>query len=61
MLIDVDGSKIDLITKHPMEKAQSANLDLVQVSPTGTDPTVCKLMDYGKHIFTKRKMFLYPK
>ena len=56
MLIDVDGSKIGLIAKaSAMEKAQSANLDLVQVSPTGTDPTVCKLMDYGKHIFTKKK------
>ena len=43
MLIDVDGSKIGLIAKaSAMEKAQSANLDLVQVSPTGTDPTVCK-------------------
>ena len=27
----------------------------MQVSPNGVDPVVCKLMDYGKHIFTKKK------
>tara|TARA_B100000242_G_scaffold294395_1_gene277168 strand:- start:8708 stop:9181 length:474 start_codon:yes stop_codon:yes gene_type:complete len=56
MLIDADGSKIGLISKSTaLEKAESANLDLVQVSPNGADPTVCRLMDYGKHIFTKKK------
>ena len=28
---------------------------MVQVSPKGSDPVVCKLMDYGKHIFAKKK------
>ena len=56
MLIDADGSKVGLIPKSTaLEKANSANLDLVQVSPKGADPTVCRLMDYGKHIFTKKK------
>ena len=27
----------------------------MQVSPTGSDPIVCKLMDYGKHVFAKKK------
>ena len=38
-----------------LQKAEEQNLDLVQVSPKGSDPIVCKLMDYGKHIFTKKK------
>jgi len=31
------------------------NIDLVQVSPVGSNPVVCKLMDYGKHVFAKKK------
>ena len=38
-----------------MEQAQKSELDLVQVSPSGSDPIVCKLMDYGKHVFAKKK------
>ena len=38
-----------------MESAKVSNLDLVQVSPKGSDPVICKLLDYGKHIFTKKK------
>tara|TARA_B100000242_G_scaffold3345_1_gene2000 strand:+ start:17476 stop:17874 length:399 start_codon:yes stop_codon:yes gene_type:complete len=30
-------------------------LDLVQVSPDSANPVICKLMDYGKHIFSKKK------
>ena len=35
--------------------AEQNKLDLVQVSPNGSDPVVCKMMDYGKYIFTKKK------
>ena len=35
--------------------AEQNKLDLVQVSPNGSDPVVCKIMDYGKYIFTKKK------
>ncbi len=38
-----------------MEAAQAASLDLVQVSPSDADPLVCKLLDYGKHVFNKKK------
>jgi len=27
----------------------------VQVSPSDSDPVVCKLLDYGKHLFDKKK------
>ena len=38
-----------------LDKAQESEMDLVQVSPVGSDPIVCKLMDYGKYIFAKKK------
>ncbi len=28
---------------------------MVQVSPTESDPVVCKLLDYGKYLFDKKK------
>ena len=28
---------------------------LVQVSDKNSDPVVCKILDYGKHIFEKKK------
>ena len=30
-------------------------MDLVQVSPNGSDPVVCKILDYGKYLFDKKK------
>jgi len=33
--------------------AESAGLDLVQI--TDTEPVVCKIMDYGKHVFEVKK------
>ena len=56
MLIGSDGKKVGLISRNEaLEKAKDENLDLVQVSPKESLPVVCKLMDYGKHIFTKKK------
>ena len=56
MLIDSDGNKLGLIAiSSALQKAEEQDLDLVQVSPKGSSPIVCKLMDYGKHIFTKKK------
>jgi translation initiation factor IF-3 len=56
MLIGEEGEKHGLINlSEALNKAQELQLDLVQVSPTGSDPIVCKLMDYGKHVFAKKK------
>ncbi len=56
MLIDSDGRKLGLVDKSSaLQKAEDQKLDLVQVSPKGSTPIVCKLMDYGKHVFTKKK------
>ena len=35
--------------------AMNQSLDLVQVSPPDVRPVVCKLLDYGKHLFDKKK------
>ena len=56
MLIDESGNKKGLITLAlALEAAKNASLDLVQVSPSDANPVVCKLLDYGKHIFEKKK------
>tara|TARA_B100001769_G_scaffold266988_1_gene253847 strand:- start:282 stop:752 length:471 start_codon:yes stop_codon:yes gene_type:complete len=38
-----------------LNAAKDSSLDLVQVSPSNADPVVCKLLDYGKHLFDKKK------
>ena len=56
MLIGPDGIKLGLLTlDEAIAKSQEVSLDVVQVSPQDADPIVCKLMDYGKHIFEKKK------
>ena len=56
MLINSEGDKLGLVPiSEALEKASQEEIDLVQVSPNGSDPVVCKLLDYGKHVFTKKK------
>ncbi len=56
MLIDKDGAKKGIIKlPEALDLAKSASLDLVQVSPSDANPVVCKLLDYGKHLFDKKK------
>ena len=56
MLIGSDGEKKGLVSiVSALEDAKSSSLDLVQVSPSDANPVVCKLLDYGKHIFEKKK------
>ena len=56
MLIGSDGSKIGLVPfSEALESAKLESLDLVQVSPSDADPLVCKLLDFGKHTFEKKK------
>ena len=38
-----------------LQYAQNLNLDLVQVSPKDSVPVVCKVLDYGKHLFPKKE------
>ncbi len=56
MLIDESGLKKGIISiSDALEAAKAVSLDLVQVSPKNTNPVVCKLLDYGKHLFDKKK------
>ena len=56
MLIGADGVKKGLMTiSDALAEAKVADIDLVQVSPPDANPVVCKLLDYGKHLFEKKK------
>jgi translation initiation factor IF-3 len=56
MLIGSNGEKQGLVSfSEALESAKAAELDLVQVSPSDSNPVVCKLLDYGKHLFDKKK------
>ena len=56
MLIAADGEKVGLVPlSEALESARGESLDLVQVSPSNSNPVVCKLLDYGKHLFDKKK------
>ena len=57
MLIGADGEKVGLLLlSEALESARAASLDLVQVSPSDSKPIVCKLLDYGKHLFDKKRV-----
>ena len=56
MLIGANGEKMGILPfSEALESASLASLDLVQVSPPDANPIVCKLLDYGKHLFDKKK------
>jgi len=62
VLIDSFGENLGLIdTKLALEKAKDLSLDLVMVSPESSNPIVCKLMDFGKFIFDKKKNLVNSK
>ena len=56
MLIGEDGKKTGILSiEDALEQASKSSLDLVQVSPPNVEPIVCKLLDYGKLVFSKKK------
>jgi translation initiation factor IF-3 len=56
MLIDNNGEKKGILSMNEaLDAAKNASLDLVQVSPSDANPVVCKLLDYGKFLFDKKK------
>ena len=56
MLIDANGEKKGMVAfDEAIRIAQNLSLDLVQVSPKNSEPVVCKILDYGKLVFTKKK------
>ena len=56
MLIDSQGNKKGIVPiLEALDEAEKNSLDLVQVSPSDSNPVVCKILDYGKHMFDKKK------
>jgi translation initiation factor IF-3 len=54
-LIDEKGQQIGIISsREALTIAQERGLDLVEVAPNA-DPPVCRLMDYGKHLYERAK------
>ena len=55
-MINAEGENLGIVPiEAALKHAVKNGKDLVQVSPNGSDITICKIMDYGKHIFTKKK------
>jgi translation initiation factor IF-3 len=56
MLINSNGEKQGIVSiNEALDAAKNVSLDLVQVSPSDANPVVCKILDYGKHLFDKKK------
>ena len=54
-LIGPDGEQVGVVSiQEALAAAEEAKLDLVEISPDAAPP-VCRIMDYGKHIFEKKK------
>ena len=54
-LIGAEGEQLGIVSiEDALLKAEEAKLDLVEISADAVPP-VCKLMDYGKSIFEKKK------
>ena len=54
-MIGEDGSQVGVLTRfEALDLAQSAGLDLVEVSPQA-EPPVVRVMDFGKFLFEQNK------
>jgi translation initiation factor IF-3 len=55
LLINEKGEKVGIMSpSQALTLAEQAGLDLVEISP-GTQPPVCKILDYGKHKYQAQK------
>lgn len=55
-LIGADGSQVGIVARDDaLAQARLDSLDLVLISPDA-EPPVCKIMDYGKHVFEQKKV-----
>lgn len=54
-LIGADGEQIGIISTYDaLVKAEALEMDLVEIAPD-SKPPVCRLMNYGKFLFDKKK------
>ncbi|HEY7765273.1 MAG TPA: translation initiation factor IF-3 [Aestuariivirgaceae bacterium] len=55
LLINEKGEKVGVMSpQQALVLAEQAGLDLVEISP-GTQPPVCKILDYGKYKYQAQK------
>ncbi len=53
-LVGADGEQVGIVPlREAQAAAEAANMDLVLIAES--DPVVCKVMDYGKHVFEAKK------
>lgn len=54
-LIDENGTHVGVVPlREALSMAESANLDLVEVSPDAS-PSVCKIINYSKEMYERKK------
>jgi len=54
-LVNAEGEQVGIVSLvDALAQAQAATLDLVEIV-ADSDPVVCKIMDYGKHLFEIKK------
>jgi translation initiation factor IF-3 len=54
-LIAADGVQVGVVPlKEALQMARESELDLVEISPDA-EPPVCKIMDFGKHVYEAKK------
>lgn len=55
-VISNDGAQLGIMSiEQAIKLASDAGLDLVEISAT-SDPIVCRILDYKKHIFSKKQV-----
>ncbi|MCB1678530.1 MAG: translation initiation factor IF-3 [Halioglobus sp.] len=53
-LVGADGKQVGIVSlQEALGAAEAATMDLVLIAES--DPPVCKVMDYGKHVFEAKK------
>ncbi len=54
-LVGADGNQVGIVPlREALSAAEAAGLDLVLIAAE-SNPVVCKIMDYGKHVFESKK------
>ena len=54
-LVSDDGTQVGIVgLQQALDSAREKTMDMVEISPDA-EPPVCKIMDYGKHVFDLKK------
>ncbi len=54
-MIGADGNQVGIVSiQEALKSAREADLDLVEIA-ADSNPVVCKIMDWGKHVFEAKK------